>query len=84
MPVSQTDGYFENPWYGLLEEPLLFRLALKWNLKKKKVFLFQFQDKNQRKFSRKTWWKEQPFIFPIVLKDHIFQTSVLFACYRNL
>ena len=35
MPVSQTDGYFENPWYGLLEEPLLFLLALKWNLKKK-------------------------------------------------
>ena len=29
MPISQTDGYFENPQYRFLEEPLLFLLALK-------------------------------------------------------
>ena len=32
MPISQTEGYFENPWYRFLEEPMLFLLALKWNL----------------------------------------------------
>ena len=28
-PVSQTEGYFENPWYRFLEESMLFMLALK-------------------------------------------------------
>ena len=32
MPISQTKGYFENPSYRFLEEPMLFLLALKWNL----------------------------------------------------
>ena len=29
MPISQTEGYFENPWYRFLEESMLFLLALK-------------------------------------------------------
>ena len=29
MPISQTDGYFENPLYSILEEPMLLLLALK-------------------------------------------------------
>ena len=32
MRISQTEGYFENPWYRFLEEPMLFPLVLKWNL----------------------------------------------------
>ena len=24
MPISQTEGYFENPYYRFLEEPMLF------------------------------------------------------------
>ena len=32
MPISQTEGYFENPGYRFLEEPMLSPLALKWNL----------------------------------------------------
>ena len=24
MPISQTEGYFENPWYRFLEELMLF------------------------------------------------------------
>ena len=35
MPISQTDSYFENPWYRFLEEPMLFLLALKWKVYKK-------------------------------------------------
>ena len=27
--TSQTESYFENPWYRFLEEPMLFLLALK-------------------------------------------------------
>ena len=32
MPISQIEGYFENPYYHFLEEPMLLLLALKWNL----------------------------------------------------
>ena len=32
MPISQTEGYFENPYYRFLEESILFLLDLKWNL----------------------------------------------------
>ena len=32
MPIFQTESYFENPSYRLLEEPMFFLLALKWNL----------------------------------------------------
>ena len=28
MPISQTEGYFENPRYGFLEESKLFLLVL--------------------------------------------------------
>ena len=35
MPISQTEGYFENPFYRFLGEPMLFLLALKWNLSEK-------------------------------------------------
>ena len=35
MPISQTEGYFENPLHRFLEEPMLFLLALKWNLSEK-------------------------------------------------
>ena len=30
MPISQTDGYFENPFF--LEERMLILLAWKWNM----------------------------------------------------
>ena len=29
MSISETEGYFENPYYGFLEEPVLFLLTLK-------------------------------------------------------
>ena len=32
MPISQPEGYFENPYYRFLEELVLFLMALKWNL----------------------------------------------------
>ena len=32
MPISQMEGYFENPWYSFLEEPMLFLLASKSKL----------------------------------------------------
>ena len=32
MPISQKEGYFENPYYRFLEEAMLFLMALKWNL----------------------------------------------------
>ena len=32
MSISQTEGYFENLLYRSLEGPMLFLVALKWNL----------------------------------------------------
>ena len=32
MRISQTESYFENPKYRFLEVPVIFLLALKWNL----------------------------------------------------
>ena len=32
MPISQTEGYFENPQYRFLGQPMLILLAWKWNL----------------------------------------------------
>ena len=31
MPISETEGYFENH-YRFLEKPMIFLLALKWKL----------------------------------------------------
>ena len=36
MPLCQTEGYFENPKYRFLEEPVLFLLEEAfWNVKTK-------------------------------------------------
>ena len=35
MSISQMEGYFKNPLFHFLEEPVLFLLALKWNLQEK-------------------------------------------------
>ena len=59
MSVSQTEGYFEN------------LLALKRNLQEKAFF--SVKTKNQLKFCRKVCWKEQSFIFPVYLMNHIFR-----------
>ena len=32
MLIPHMEGYIENPKYRFLEEPVLFLLALKWNL----------------------------------------------------
>ena len=29
MPISKTEGYFENPEEGFSEEPMLFQMNLK-------------------------------------------------------
>ena len=37
MPISETEGYVENPQYRFLEEPMLFMLPLN-EISKKKPF----------------------------------------------
>ena len=29
MPISQTEGYFENPYYRFIKEPMLFLVGFK-------------------------------------------------------
>ena len=40
-PPISTEGYFENPKYRFLEEPMFFLLALKWNSKKKRFWILR-------------------------------------------
>ena len=74
IPISQTEGYFENPLYRFLEEPMpmLFLLALKRYLSEK-----CFPVLRQK---LKTLLKEQSFLFTVYLMNHIFQTPVLLVC----
>ena len=62
MPISQTEGYFENPYYRFLEELMLFLLAWKWNLYEK---AFSSVRQKLTQICRKTCWKEQPSIFTV-------------------
>ena len=71
MPISQTEGYFENPYDRFLEEPMLFLLALKWKLKEKAFS--NVKTKNQLKFCRKSYWKKQAFIFTVYLMNTFFR-----------
>ena len=43
MPISQTEGYFENTWYRFLEELMLFLLVSK--------FIFQYVQ------NKKAFWR---------------------------
>ena len=56
----------------------IYALSVGFKVKPLGKNIFQCQDRNQPKFCRKTFWKEQPFIFTVYLINHIFQTSVLF------
>ena len=66
MPISQTDGYFENTQYRFLEEPLLFLLALKWILLEKAFssvktktnpnFAVNFAGSCNHSFLLSIWW----------------------------
>ena len=35
MPIVQMESYSENPWYRVLEQGMLFLLALNWNISEK-------------------------------------------------
>ena len=66
MPISQTEGYFKNPYQHFLEEPMLFLLALKWNLQEKAFssvktktnsnFTVKLADRSIHSFFLSIWW----------------------------
>ena len=74
MPISETEGYFENPLYRFLVVNIVFLLALKWKLLEKAFS--NVKTKTNSSFWLKSYWKKQPFIFTVYLMNHIFQTSV--------
>ena len=78
MPISQTEGYFENPYYSFLEEPILFRwLWLENETFKKKRFAVLRQKKTNPNFGVKLAERSShPFLLSILV-NHIFQTFVL-------
>ena len=66
MPISQTESYFENPWFHFLEEPVLFLLVLNWNLLEKALSCFKTKtnsnsavkpaERSNHLFLLSTWW----------------------------
>ena len=74
MLISQTEGYFENPSHPFLEEPMLFLLALKWNLKEKAFS--SVKTKTNSNFAVKLSGKSNHSFFTSYFMNHIFQTSV--------
>ena len=66
MPISQTEGYFENPYYRFLEELMLFLLAWKWNLYEKAfssaktktnpTFAVKLAERSNHPFLPSIWW----------------------------
>ena len=66
MPISQTEGYFENPQYHFLEELMLFPLALKWKLYEKafsnvktktnSIFAVKVTERSNHPFLLSIWW----------------------------
>ena len=81
MPISQTEGYFENPWYRLLEEPVLFLLAWKWNFWEKAFSIVKSKDNLNFAVNL---LKGANTIFTVYLVNHIFQTSALKMIVSNL
>ena len=66
MPISQTEGYLENPLYRFLEERMLFLLALKLNLYEKAFssvttktnsnFAVKLPERRNHSFLLSVWW----------------------------
>ena len=75
MQISQTEGYFENPLYHFLEEPILLLLVLKSNLSEK-VFS-SVKTKTNLNFAMKHAERNN-HSFSVYLMNHLFQISKLF------
>ena len=78
MPISQTEGYFENTYHRFLEEHMLFLLALKWNLKENAFS--SVKTKTNPNFALKLAGRSNRsfLLFYLIKKmDHVFQRSVL-------
>ena len=73
-PISQMEDYFKNPWYHFLEEPVLFLLALKWNLFEKVLSCVKTKANSTFAINLAEMPKEATFY----LMNRIFQTYVLF------
>ena len=55
MPISQTEGYFENPYYRFLEEPMLFLRKSVFPSVKAKTnpdFVVKLAERNNHSFLR--------------------------------
>ena len=63
MPISQTKGYFENPYYHFLEEPMLFLVAFKmkppcssFKTKTNPYFAVKLTERGNHSFLLSIWW----------------------------
>ena len=74
-PISQIQGYFENPSNWFIEAPMLFLLVLKWNLWEKAFS--SVTTKTNSDFAEKVAEMSNRS-FSVDLINHLSQISVLF------
>ena len=84
MLISQTEGYFENPYYRFLEEPILFLWALKWNLYEKSFssiktktnsnFSVKLAERSNHSLLLPIWW--------ITFLKHLYSLNVIMECIK--
>ena len=80
MPISQTEGYFQNPLYHFFRSIYALSVGFKMKPLRKSVF------KNQPIFCRKTCWKKQWFIFTawcITFFKHLYSLILDKRMYRT-
>ena len=65
MPISQTEGYFR-----FLEEPMLFVLALKWNLQEKAFSCVKTKSKSNFAVNPAEMLKEATIHFCVFDESH--------------
>ena len=78
MPISQTEGYFRNPYYPFSEELVLFLLGSKWNLSEKAFFSVKTKSNPNLATIHFSciWW--------ITFFKHLYSSSVIMECIIEL
>ena len=73
MLISSTDSYFQNPYYGFLEEPIFFLLALKRNLDELRFSCVKTKTNSHFavKFAERSYERSNNY-FSVYLMNHIF------------
>ena len=75
MPISQAEGYFQNPYYRFFRT---YVFSVRFKMKALKKAFSSVKKKTNPNFV--VTLAEKPSIFTVYLMNHIYQTSVSLIC----